>query len=80
MDKITRDMVDRSVKMIAIARRTCVATRYPLDKFDEELNAMCERWHNKFMSMSDEDMMYFMVEDLMDDVRKGEAERRENDG
>lgn len=72
MDKITHDMVDRSVKMIAIARKTCEAIGEDVGEFDAELNKMCEEWHKKFSGMSNADMMRFMVEDLMDDVIEAE--------
>lgn len=65
-----REVVEQSVKQIATARKCIEITEGDVNLFDEELNKMCERWHDKLKDMDDVDFTLFMIEDLMELHRK----------
>lgn len=65
-----REVVEQSVKQIATARKCIEITEGDVNLFDEELNKMCERWHDKLKDMDDVGFTLFMIEDLMELHRK----------
>ena len=67
-----REVVEQSVKQIATARKCIEITEGDVNLFDDELNKMCEKWHDKFKDMDAMDLALFMVEDLVELRRKEE--------
>ena len=71
MDKRFEKTIDRSVKCIALARRTTEITGGSADDFDKQLNEMCEKWYEKFAEMNALEIAAWMVKDLVDEVKEG---------
>ena len=65
-----REVVEISVKQIATARKCIEITEGDVKLFDEELNELCEKWHNIFKDMDGTDFALFMLGDLMELHRK----------
>lgn len=74
-----REVVDRACKDIAIARKAMEITEHDVKEFDEELNEMCEKWHEKIKDMDEVQFMMFMIGDLVD-VSAKLVEKEKDDG
>lgn len=70
-----REAVEMSVKQIATARKCIEITEGDVNLFDEELNELCEKWHNKFKDMDGTEFTLFMIGDLLDMKEKENGDK-----